>query len=467
MKLGTMRTCRLVTLGLVAFCGIAHSATVNFSGHFRGEATSYNHLGLGLGGNQSKTFLGSRALLNPNLVIDDHFSIKSQWSLLTSPFLTPNATQPLGGGQGAWIMGDPRTAGLVLGRAWMEWTSDVGVFRLGRMPVSWGYGVVYDAGDGIWDDFQSTLDRLEYRLHLGYVVGALAYSKGRKMSVLGNDDDQEFYAAYLRYDNPEVEVEAGLLFEKQKRAPGQGAGLLINSPYTQPSTVAAGAPALNYPLAIKTPWPVDNNLLDLYIKKTTGGFTYGGEVAWINGNSTDFDGDGAFDKLNAFGILLNGSYSFRKVKAFLEFIYATGDANLSDQELGGFVLMHRNRRPGLILGRELLGPAYGNNVGQGTPFAYGANGSFSGMMYFRPGVKIDWTSTISSAVELVVARKAVVAGGESSDLGIELDVSGEYAVYKNFRLGIDFGVLAPGAGLGGAAGAGAPFAIRSTASLSF
>jgi hypothetical protein len=438
---------------------VAHSATLNFGGNFRSEAGSYNNLALTGGG--TKNFIASRALLVPNLVVDDHFSIKSQWSLLSSPNFTPSASQALGVGQGSYVFGDPNSVALFLSRAWLEWTSDIGVFRLGRMPVSWGYGVLYDAGEGVWDDFQTTMDRIEYRLHLGYVVGALAYSKNRKLSVVG-ENDQEFYTAYLRYDNPEVEVEAGLMFEKQQRSALQSGDLANTNanPYHQPGSNA-------FPIAQRLPSPLSANVIDIYLKKTSGYFSYGGEISWISGNSVDFSGSlGSPAGLNAFGMLFNVGVNYRKVKSFFEVMYIGGDSELNDNNLTGFTLAHRNRRPGLILGRELLGPYYGNNVALGTPFAYGSDGTFSGVLYFRPGVKVEWSPTLTSAVEVIFARKAADLATADMNLGLEIDVGTEYALYKNFKLGVDVGFLSPGAGLGVASGSAA-FAFRSTAALTF
>lgn len=111
---------------------------MNFSGSFRTEASSFTNLAQTTG-KESKQFILGRALLDPNLLIDDHFSIRSQWTLLTSPDFTPNAQQALGNGQGGFLFGDVETASLNLNRAWLEWTSDFGVVRLGRVPISWGY----------------------------------------------------------------------------------------------------------------------------------------------------------------------------------------------------------------------------------------------------------------------------------------------------------------------------------------
>lgn len=234
---------------LFSICGlflissqVVVAASMNFSGSFRTEATSYTNLGQ-TSAKESKQFLMGRALLDPNLLIDDHFSIRSQWSLLTSPAFTPKATQPLGNGQGGFIFGDVQSASLSLNRAWLEWTSDFGVVRLGRVPISWGYGLTWDAGNQIWDDYQTTDDRLEYRLHLGNVIGALAYTKARKFSVLENTNDQEFYTAYLQYDNPELDVEGGIYFEKQTRSTptiDATGPTTSNNPFAQDPATPAG-----------------------------------------------------------------------------------------------------------------------------------------------------------------------------------------------------------------------------------
>ncbi len=452
---------------LTLFSTSVFAVSMNFSGHFRSDAASYSRLGLGLPNTNTKNFIGARALLNPNVVIDDHFSLKSQWSLLTSPNFTPNATQALGTGQGGFIFGDTNTSYMVLSRAWVEWTSDFGVMRVGRMPVSWGYGLLYDAGNSVWDDFQTTMDRIEYRLHLGHVVGAVAYSKLNKNSVLGNQNDQEFYSAYLQYDNPELEVEGGIMYEKQSRSSAQTPinQYALPQSATNPTLQADNTTPLPWLATGSAPYPLSNNVVDVYLKKSMGYFTLGGELSWINGTARD-PITGAIDSLNALGFLGSASYEYHSVKAFLEVLYASGDNNLSAGHQNGFVLLHRNRRPGLILGRELLGAFHGNTVAQGSCVYYGNPGSFSGCLYFRPGIRVDWSPTWASGLELIVARKAATQPNEPGNLGVEVDGGTEYSPYKNFDLGINLGYLFPGAGLGVPNPQGV-FAVRTTGSVKF
>lgn len=453
-----------VALGFLAFNQTAPAATWNFSGSFRTEATSFTNLKQSAS-KESKQFIQARALLDPNLLIDDHFSIRSQWSLLTSPQFTPNATQPLGNGQGGFVFGDVQSQALNLNRAWLEWTSDFGVVRMGRLPISWGYGLTWDAGNRIWDDYQTTDDRLEYRLHLGNVVGAVAYTKNRKLSVLDGGDDQDFYTVYLQYDNPELDVEGGIYFEKQNRTSAMdgvsGSSGTTSNPF---------APGGKGSLAAWTPYPKNNNAIDVYLKKTTGRFTFGGEVTWLSGKAYDIGGDGIDDDLNAFGALGNITFAYHKIKIFSEVLYASGDKNVKDNSSTAFSLLHLNRaRPGLILGRELLGNLYGNSVSQGNLLVYGNQDAFSGVLYVRPGFRVDWSPSWASGVEAVIARKAATQNGENASLGWELDFGTDYNVYKNFDLGLNAGFAFPGDGipLPTSGERKMIFAVRTTAALKF
>lgn len=430
---------------LAGFSTPSFAVSMNFNGNFRADTAFYNNPDLGAGNiNANRSYLGARALLNPNLLIDDHFSLKSQWSLLASPGFTPAAT-PLSVGQGGYIFGDASTASLNLSRTWLEWTSDYGVLRVGRMPFSWAHGLLWDAGDEVWDDYQTTMDRLEYRLYLGHLIGGLAFSKGRKNSLLGENNDSSFYSLFIQYENPESDLQGGLLYENQWRSPGQSDELLglsgTSNPYKTPGAATE--------LSAKTPFPRNNHVVDVYLKKTFGSFSIGGELAWLTGVAADYNGDGKDDTMSAIGSTVRLQYEAHAVRAFLDFTYASGDNDLNDNTMNGFVLLNRNRRPGLILGRELLGPyaGNGNHTGAGSCVVYGNKDSFSGCYYLRPGVKVEWSPSWSSGIEVIIAQKSAVQPGESATLGTEIDIGTDYAVYQNFNLGLNLGYLFAGDGL--------------------
>lgn len=453
----------------------AFAVTMNFEGTFRTEGSYYNNTGLGNAAvPKDKAFIYNRALLNPSVVIDDHFSVKSQWSLLTSPSLAPASGNFAGSamvvGNGGYVLGDPNATAMVLQRAWLEWTSDVGVLRMGRMPFDWGYGVLWDDGSrDIWDDFQTTLDRLEYRLNLGYINFGVSYSKTFKAATLGSGSDAVFFSGFLQYKNPETDFEGGILYENQWRAPDltanfkNGAGAPRNP---NPWAVPPGVPPASQPqLARQTPFPLSNHVLDLYVKKGLGAFTVGGEFSYLAGKALDFGGDGATDDLGAFALLARASYEKHQLKAYAEVLYATGDDNNNDNTQSGFLLLHRNRRPGLILGRELLGPYAQNAVSQGSCVAYSGANTFSGCLYAKVGASYDWTSTITTGLDFIYARKVAVGAGEDPALGFEIDAGVSYLLYQNFVVGANAGFLMPGAGIG--PDTGTSFALRGTAALNF
>lgn len=448
----------------------ASAVTMNFEGNFRAEGSYYNNTGLGNAAiPKDKAFIYSRALLNPSVVIDDHFSVKSQWSLLSSPTFAPANGNFAGSamvvGNGGYLLGDPAATALVLGRAWLEWTSDVGVLRLGRMPFDWGYGLLWDDGSrDIWDDFQTTLDRVEYRLNLGYINFGVSYTKTWKGATLGSGSDSVFFSGFLQYKNPETDFEGGILYENQWRAPDLAAS--FKSGKSNPWSVPASVPAASQPnLAKATPFPQSNHVLDLYVKKGLGAFTVGGEFSYLAGKAIDFGNDGTADDLGAFAFVARAQYEKHQLRAYAEILYASGDDNINDNTQSGFLLLHRNRRPGLILGRELLGPYASNAVSQGSCVAYSGPNTFSGCLYGKLGASYDWTSTIATGLDLIYARKVAVGGGEESSLGFEVDAGVSYLLYQNFTVGSNLGLLLPGAGLG--PNTDAAFAFRGTAALTF
>ena len=45
-------------------------------------------------------------------------------------------------------------------RFWAEVLTDFGTLQVGRTPLDWGLGVVWNAGDNLWDHYESTGDSI-------------------------------------------------------------------------------------------------------------------------------------------------------------------------------------------------------------------------------------------------------------------------------------------------------------------
>lgn len=59
-------------------------------------------------------------------------------------------------------------------RAWGEVQTPVGMLSFGRMPGQWGMGLYWNPGNGIDDDFGTSVDRIQFAIPLGQLLGGLA-----------------------------------------------------------------------------------------------------------------------------------------------------------------------------------------------------------------------------------------------------------------------------------------------------
>jgi uncharacterized protein (TIGR04551 family) len=141
-----------------------------------------------------------RFRLDPELHISDNLRVITQIDLLDNVVLgsTPgeyrNTATPTGGvavaarsGYTPISFNSNNTAApssgiyslrdsIVVKRAWAEYATPVGELRFGRMPNHWGLGILYNSGDGYDDNYQSTVDRIQFTTGIKpldlYVTGA-------------------------------------------------------------------------------------------------------------------------------------------------------------------------------------------------------------------------------------------------------------------------------------------------------
>ncbi len=115
-----------------------------------------------------------RFRLDPSLNISENIRVKSQIDFLDNVMLgsTPRywqgynisdpATVEIGRVQG-WDMGPPSASQMVVvRRAWAEVLTPLGQLRFGRMGDHWGTGMLHNSGNGIYDDFGDTVDRITF-----------------------------------------------------------------------------------------------------------------------------------------------------------------------------------------------------------------------------------------------------------------------------------------------------------------
>ena len=87
------------------------------------------------------------------------------------------------------------TNSIAVKRVWGEYTTPVGQVRFGRMPSSWGLGILVNSGDRIDSDYQTTADRILFvtgskALDL-YVAGAWDFPNTGRTSAYGDPTYQQ------------------------------------------------------------------------------------------------------------------------------------------------------------------------------------------------------------------------------------------------------------------------------------
>ena len=176
----------------------AAAAEVIWDGYYRAEGHVYSSLSL------SKTnplaegtsaWMDHRARLRPGFLFSDKVALYTQLDLLPFvmfgqdpaggidlttgsdlPLVYDQAVQPPTTTDGAVTLQN-----LQVTRLWGEvYFDNIGTLRFGRMPVEWGSGMVFNAGNRPEDDAGDTEDRVSFTGRAGpiYVMGAFGVPDG-------------------------------------------------------------------------------------------------------------------------------------------------------------------------------------------------------------------------------------------------------------------------------------------------
>lgn len=394
-------------------------AAFSFSGDWRAEVAMYNRLSLDKNNpgqasadldpsqvNKTKTYWLQRFKLKPDLIIYDNVRINSEWILLAGSALSSTS---LGGAPGNFVAGgvmgmDNVHANLAIRRVWLDWSSDWGVFTMGRQPFNFGLGMTYNSGDAVWDYYGDSVDRIAYKLITGSVSFKLAYDIISEGAVNYYGDDQSAFSTEFLYTEPENNLDMGFLWHMY---------------------FAAGQKR--------------EHMYDAFQRKVfpVSGITIGWEAAYRKGKMPNL---GVIEDVQAFGMLVDflwkpGSSSFGFKTGF-----ATGDNTPGDGKNYNFKF-NRNYKIAFLLFNEDLGIA-GDSIhgSQGI----GADFNDLGAVFFAPSFNYNFTESLRVGTTIAYAltqRKPNTGRGKS--LGTELDIDAAYTWKDNLETGIRMGWFFP------------------------
>lgn len=360
-------------------------------------------------GADTSFFLENRFLLMPNVIVDDHFSIKSELIFLQDTVDTdaPSAAKDTPPSFGSVFSSNEERNALLVRKAWLDWDSDYGKFSVGRQGKSWGLGILYNDGTGVFDDYATIVDRVGFHAMLGNVGLKIGYDKLVDVLLNAHGDDVETFEVAINYNNPENETDVGLMWSIHK----------------EHSRVVAD--------------PSDSNILgdsyhdvSFYAKKKWKKFEIGAE--FVSRSPDDLD--------TGTGGLLQLDFESGNWHWLLEGAYASGGPTP--------MVLHANYKPLMILYRQTLGANYKEDTIKNAATAgvgSSLNGVGSGAILAKAGFEYSWSNddfTFGTAVGY--AQLEDKGAGDSEDLGIEVNMYLDQKWYDNFTMNYSVGMLMPG-----------------------
>jgi uncharacterized protein (TIGR04551 family) len=392
---------------------------------------------------------------------------------------------------------------IVVKRAWAEVQTPVGLLSFGRMPSSWGLGILAHAGNGIDDDLGDSVDRLQFALmpldtRLGKFVlvpmyeftstGVTSLDLGRNRGVgqpFDRDQFDDARALGVKIVHEDTAEEVKRKLDRNEASSSFGAWYMYKSQtFEFPGFVAATAPpsegqpadpGTNGNAALGTAVRRDAyaHVLDLWGRRQSRRFLLEGELAGIIGQIGNADvtptGTNPIGPvlIRQFGGALNAGWKLAGGKLTLgsEAGFASGDTN------PGFG--NRPGRGAARCGADLTSGGQLCDV-DGEQFAPGDRVLDIRNFRFNPAYRVDlvlWREILQGVtdawylkpqiryelLEGLVAKAAIVysqafyatstPSGVSRPLGIEADLGLSYQSDDGFIAYVDYGVLQPLSGL--------------------
>ena len=410
----------------------ADAAELIFDGHYRSRAQFFNSLSLSDTNPNAEggaAYIDHRLRLQPGWLMSDKVGLFAQLDLLPyvlwgdevvqrtdpslsalgfdDPILGPAVQPPTTEEGGATLQN------LQVTRAWAELQTGIGQFRFGRMPLEWGAGMVFNAGNQPWQEFGDTVDRLQYTGRAGPIYLMAAFETDAENYVNNRDD---------------VWGAAGSVLYAAEQA-----------------SVGGYAQYRRYDFDEST---FGQMTLDVWGEATAGPLQLETEVA-ANIGRGDLS-DGVDDvSIASVGAIIEAQMDLDKVRISLGAGIATGDGDTTDKQYRTFVF-DPDFNQTLFLFEEpmpTLAPTVQTDANAGRDLSAARTGySLSNAMYARPGVGYQILDDLRADARFFIAQAAKLPDSEDGNRGYgsELDLRVVYTPMAHFTLDGTFGVFFPG-----------------------
>ena len=489
----------LVTFILGLICvHPAFALTLDWSGYFRADhdfvhnyqmnksAPGYSNSTTDSGeyikgeGKKSTTFSSVFMKLKPRVLVNDNVIVRSEW----------NVGDPVYGFFGRSVPNEDRNNpfstqkdafSLTVSRLWLDVHTDFGTVQVGRAPMQWGLGVIFNSGDNPFDRYQSTSDTIRVVSKFGNLSLMPLYAKnamGRSLAgsrdpftdiIMQGSDDVTDYGLGLTYKSTEEDLEGGILYYKRNANDSQ-----TNYYYNYASTAyhyTAGPNGMNL------------KLLDIYAKKTWRRFSLGAELPIYNGQIGDMNGIGARNNYKATAVAVEATLKYDTWTHNLKLGTVPGQSPTTSGapnrgKAFGAMQFHRSYKLGQILFNYNLGnfgavnpdPIPLNSAGSTTSPGTGSvnpsyvspyDASITNAKYIMFSSEKRWEQWgLNFGLVWAKANQTAQAGkdafnhrtrqwftsvaNQGTNLGVEADFGTRYNWDDNISFGADLAMLFPG-----------------------
>lgn len=355
----------------------------------------------------------------------------------------PGSTTPVRGTDSNAFARTQRATPIMVTALYASWTQEFGQLIVGRVPMQFGLGTAYNAGNGPFDHFINTKDLVGYKVVLGNLfvmpmVGKVAENN------LGDDDDVNDYMIHVQYDNPESELSLGFLYDLRVV---EGTG---NDTPNTPGFWGSGFAS--------TGNSFKNQMMSFYLsQKANSRLRASVEADLLSGDTGLINSAGNNVGLNAFGIAAEFAYvppPESNWSGVFKLGMATGDDPGTQDTYEGYQF-NRNYDVAMLLfnhplgqpGTDFLRTGFVRDT-TGRPSNQIDSESISNAMYFAPNFSYRVKDSLSYGAAFIYAllNKDPLTGnvGTSKNLGYEVDLSVTYKPIERFTWLTQIGYLLPG-----------------------
>jgi uncharacterized protein (TIGR04551 family) len=360
-------------------------------------------------------------------------------------------------------------------RVWAEIRNrDLGELRFGLMPDHWGLGMLYNAGNGLDDDYSTDLGRVMVTTKLAGFYLSAAYdflSEGRLGLAPGAVSTVDGPA----HDASQLEDLEQFTFQVVRRLPDEDPDLVL----ARGDFVLDGGVRFQLrhqdSILVDTPsGPQAQNLFGtIYTPDVWGTLRYGKlrlglEAAWVLGQLRNVHDQTSKQYVNQFGLALESELRLLNDKLGL-YIYAggaTGDSDVDGLSADANYIDHAG-----VTGSTGADSALNNHTISTFRFnpAYRVDlilwrnlmRQVTGAMYVKPGISYDlvkdsFGQLFGARVDMIYSRASapVQTWGNDPNLGVEIDAQLYWRsadgpnINDGYHASLQYGVLFPLRGLG-------------------